>query len=263
VEHGPERAAAESTPGWWIVGSDAWAWLLLILGIAVAVGTPFLSSVSYGADLTWPALATNFSSTLLAFIVALAWDRRQRGVADRKEAALEAQRAASSRQAENERRQLEARRRFAALELELERVEASLRRIAEEGHNFRYFFPDLPTGSWAASSAPLGLIVANYTLMADLSTFYGQVEEMRWRLRFKASNDADADEMSPLVSALARELLRDVSHLSASVARQVEEPEVEPVLASTTSRLVSRRQLTETIRTIDLADARAVGGPPG
>lgn len=255
-------AAEESARRWWWTGgSEAWAWLLLILGIGVAVASPFLSASVYGASLTWPALVTSFSSTLLAFIVALAWDRRQRAVADRKEAVMEAQREAVELRVASDRRQLEARRRFAALELELARVEASLRRTADEGHKFKYFFPDLPSGSWAASSSHLGMIVANYTLMADLSTFYGQVEELRWRLRFKASNDVEANEVSPLVSALAREMLRDVSHLRDAVARQVEEPEVEPVLAPTASGLVSRRQPTETIRVIDLAGAGTADEP--
>ena len=254
-------AAEESARRLWSGGSEAWAWLLLFLGIGLALATPFVSAGVYGAALTWPSLVTSFSSTFLAFIVALAWDRRQGAVADRKEAALEALREADELRAASDRRQLEARRRFAALELELARVEASLRRTADEAHNFKYFFPDLPTGSWAASSSHLGMIVANYSLMADLSTFYGQVEELRWRLRFKASNEVEADEVSPLVSALAREMLRDVSHLRAAVARQVEDPEVEPVLAPTVSGLVSRRQPTETIRVIDLAGAGAADEP--
>jgi hypothetical protein len=65
------------------------------------------------------------------------------------------------------------------------------------------------------------------------------------------------NELTPLVSALARQMLRDVGHLRGAVARQVEEPEVEPVLAPTSSGLASRRQSTETIRVIDLAGADA------
>jgi hypothetical protein len=252
-----DLAAEESAPSRWSRGSGAWVWPLLVLCFGIALATPFLSASVYEASLTWPALVTSFSSTFLAFIVALAWDRRQRAIADRKEAAMEALREADDLRVASDRRQLEARRRFAALELELARVEASLRRTAEEGHEFKYFFPDLPTGSWAASSSHLGLIVANYTLMADLSTFYGQVEELRWRLRFKAYNDVPMNELTPLVSALARQMLRDVGHLRGAVARQVEEPEVEPVLAPTSSGLASRRQSTETIRVIDLAGAHA------
>jgi hypothetical protein len=242
----------------WVLRSGAWAWTLVLLGIALAVGTPFFSSVWYGANLTWPALATSFSSTFLAFLVALAWDRHQRQIADRKEDAAAAQRVAEAQRAETARRELEARRRFAAIELELERVEASLRRTMEEGDRYTYFFPDLPTGSWRASGGHLGVIVANYALMADLSTFYGQVEEMRWRLRFKASNAGAHEEVAALITALARELLLDVRHLRSAVAKQIEEPEVEPSLAPAESLLAARRQLTETIRTIDLA----AGLPP-
>jgi hypothetical protein len=261
VEFPVERVAGWARE-WRIVRSDAWVWALLVGGIAVAVCTPFVSAAAYGGEVTWPSMATSFSSTFLAFLVALAWDRRQRQIAVLREDAALAQRAAEERRAEIERRESEARRRFAALELELERVEASLRRTVEEAHRYRYFFPDLPTGSWRASNSQLAFIVGNYALMADLSTFYGQVEEMRWRLRFKASSGVDGDEVTPLVMALARELLGDVSHLRAAVAQQVRQPEVEPVLEPPSSALAGRRQLTETIRVVDLAAGVPTAGDP-
>lgn len=261
VDVAPERAAEErSEPparyGWW-------PWALLLVGIGVAVTTPFVSASSYGASLTWPALATSFSSTCLAFLVALAWDRRQRAVGDRNEAAAEERRHVAERRAAHERRLLEARRRFAAIALELERIEASLRRTVAEQHRYKYFFPDLPTGSWNASSEPLGMIVANYALMADLATFYGQVEEVRWRLRFKAHAGVDEVEVSPLVDGLARALLADVVELRRDVARQREEPEVEPILVEPDpDRTVGRRQLTETIRVLDLSSPAPAGREP-
>lgn len=242
----------------------AWAWALLLVGICVAVVTPIASARSYGADLTWPALATSFSSTCLAFLVALGWDRRQRSAADAKEAAAETNRKAAERRSEQDHRTLEAKRRFAAIALELERIEASLRRTVAEQHRFKYFFPDLPTGSWSASSARLGLIVANYALIADLSTFYGQVDEMRWRLRFKAYTGVDDVRVGPLVDALAKELLADVAELRTEVANQIAKPDVEPVLLeSGRTGLVGRRQLTETIRISDLVpDPPAAAVPP-
>lgn len=265
MEDTPEPATEDSRPWRPSPSEGAWAWALLLIGICVAVITPIASAQSYGAALTWPALATSFSSTCLAFLVALGWDRRQRSVADAKEAAAEANREAAERQSEQGRRTLEAKRRFSAIALELERIDASLRRTVAEQHRFKYFFPDLPTGSWNASSARLGFIVANYALMADLSTFYGQVEEMRWRLRFKAYSGVDDVRMRPLVDALAKELLGDVGELRAEVAKQLAKPDVEPVLVeSSRTGLVGRRQLTETIRISDLVPGTpAMGDPPG
>jgi hypothetical protein len=261
VDVTPERAAEGRSEGSLRYGW--WPWALLVVGIGVAVSTPFVVAGSYGADLTWPALATSFSSTCLAFLVALAWDRRQRSVADRNEHAAELRRQDAERRAAHERRKVEATRRLAAIAIELERIEASLRRTVAEQHRYKYFFPDLPTGSWNASSEPLGLIIADYGLIADLSTFYGQVEEMRWRLRFKASAGVDDAEVSPLVDGLARALLADVVELRDAVAKQRERPEVESDLVEPESgRPAGRRQLTETIRVLDLAPTAAATREP-
>lgn len=265
MEGAPKPGTEEPAPQRRAIFAGAWAWSLLLAGICIAVATPILSARSYGAVVTWPALATSFSSTCLAFLVALAWDRRQRTVADHKEAAAEAAREEAERRSEQDRRLLEAKRRFSAIALELERIEASLRRTVAEQQRFKYFFPDLPTGSWNASSGPLGLIVANYGLMADLSTFYGQVDEMRWRLRFKAYSGVDDARVGPLVDALARELLADAAQLRAEVAKQLAKPDVEPILLETAgATLVGRRQQTDTIRITDLVpETPAAGGPPG
>ena len=261
VDAAPERAAEERSES--SLRYDWWPWALLLAGVGVAVSTPFVVARSYGADLTWPALATSFSSTCLAFLVALAWDRRQRSVADRKEDAAEARREEAELRAALDRRKLEATRRFAAIAIELERIESSLRRTVAEQHRYKYFFPDLPTGSWNASNEPLGRIVANYGLMADLSTFYGQVEEMRWRLRFKAAAGVDDAEVSPIVDGLARSLLADVGELRAEVAKQRERPEVESVLVEPEpGRPAGRRQLTETIRVLDLAPTAPAAREP-
>jgi hypothetical protein len=261
VDVAPEGAASGRSEG--SLRHDWWPWALLLVGIGVALSAPFAVAGSYGADLTWPALATSFSSTCLAFLVALAWDRRQRTVADRKEYAADVRRHDAERRGAYERRKLEATRRFAAIAIELERIETSLRRTVAEQQRYKYFFPDLPTGSWNASSEPLGLIVADYALIADLSTFYGQVEEMRWRLRFKASAGVDDAEVSPLVDALARSLLVDIVELRAAVEQQRERPEVEAELVEAEPRRpAGRRQRTETIRILDLPPTPS-GEPPG
>lgn len=243
-----------------VLTAGAWAWMLLLFGICVSIAMPFVVADAYGAALTWPALATAFSATFLAFVVALGWDRYQRRLADLREAAAHARQEVAQRRAEHERRVLEAKRRFAAIALELERIEASLRRTVEEQHRFKYFFPDLPTGSWNASGGPLGLIVADYGLMADLATFYGQVEELRWRLRFKAYGSVEDAGIAPLVEGLARELLGVVAELRSDVGKQRQAPDVETVaLEQAAARIAGRRQVTAAIRISDLLPGRGPG----
>jgi len=99
---------------------------------------------------------------------------------------------------------------------QLERLKASIDRAKREQHNYKHFFPDLPTGTWAAASGPLGLIVSNYELMADLSTFYGHVEELRWRLRFKADAATDDQRVEAAYLALLQRFVD-------ATARHIEE----------------------------------------
>ena len=135
-------------------------------------------------------------------------------------------------QQEQERRVVEAKRRFGALELELTRLKASIERTKREQHNYKHFFPDLPTGSWAAASGPLGVIVSDYELMADLATFYGHVEELRWRLRFKAeprSTRRSSTRSSPRSSA--RWPTRSTSLLE-QVREQIVNPQVEQIVGA-------------------------------
>jgi hypothetical protein len=236
--------------------TDVWPLLLLLAGLLLAVLLPWLAWSRYGGDETWPSLITNFSSTCLAFLIALAWDRRQRAFADRRELEAEQRREEAEARAEHERRTIEARRRFSAVALELERIEASLQRAHAEQHRYKVFFPDLPSGSWRAGSGPLGVILANYGLMADLSTFYGHVEELQWRLRFKAQTDVDDTAVSPIIDALATQMLTDVAVLLAQVRRQVERPDVQPLTDDSGGLVAARRQATSAIRVVDVGGGR-------
>jgi hypothetical protein len=225
--------------------------VLLLVALGAAVVFPFVSSGRYGAEATWPALITNFSATCLAFLVALAWDRRQRALADRRELEADLRREQLEASAEVERRTTEATRRFSAIALELERIQQSLERARREQQQYKYFFPDLPSGSWRAASAPLGLIISDYRLMADLATFYGQVAELQWRLRFKADPATDVADLNPIIEGLVGTMLTDVDDLLPQVRRQMREPDVEPVLAQTVGgTVVARRQYTAAIRVV-------------
>jgi hypothetical protein len=230
---------------------DRWPFGLLIAVVVVSFVAPLLTAVFYSESQTWIGMATGFSATSLAFLIALAWDRRQRAFAELREAETERRREEAGRVAEQERRETEAKRRFSAIALELERIQASLTRTVEEQQRYTYFFPDLPSGSWSAASAPLGMIISNFGLMADLSTFYGHVDELRWRLRFKAQPGVDDAAVGPIIDALARQMLNDVAVLAAHVRRQVASPDVRPVTDDSGGHVVARRQLTGAIRAVD------------
>jgi len=234
---------------------DRWPFGLLIVVVLVAAVTPFVSAAVYGGEATWASLATNFSATSIAFLIALAWDRRQRTLAEMQEHEAERRREEAARAREQERREVEAKRRFSAIALELERIQASLQRTVAEQSRYRYFFPDLPSGSWRAGSGPLGVILSNYGLMADLSTFYGHVDELQWRLRFKAQTGVDDAAVSPIIDALATQMLSDASVLLSQVRRQVERPDVEPLTDDSGGLVVARRQATSAIRIVDVGAA--------
>jgi len=240
---------------------DRWPFGLLLAAVAVSVVVPFVTSAVWSKADTWTSLASGFSATMIAFLIALAWDRRQRANLERQENEAERRREEMARAREQERRETEAKRRFSAIALELERLQASLERTVEEQARYRYFFPDLPSGSWLAGSGPLGVIISNYGLMADLSTFYGHVAELQWRLRFKAQAGVDDAAVSPIIDALAAEMLRDVGVLLSHVRRQVEKPDVQPITDDLGGYVVARRQRTGAIRTLDFGSAPAADQP--
>jgi hypothetical protein len=232
---------------------------LLVLVIVIAVVTPVLSALFYGGTITWPSMATNFAATSVAFLVALAWDRRQRALAELQEAEAERRRGEAALAAEQERRETEAERRFSAIALELERLQTSLQRTVDEQPNYKYFFPDLPSGSWDAGRGPLGMIISNYGLMADLSTFYGHVDELQWRLRFKAQPNVDEGAVSPIIDGLARQMVNDVSVLLSHVRRQIARPDVRSITDDAGGLVVARRQVTSAIRAVDPRSAAGDG----
>ena len=242
-----ERAEAEPRIDFWF---DRWPTGLLIISVVVSLVTLVLSSIWYGGAQTWPSMITNFAATSIAFLIALAWDRRQRAVAGWKEDEAERRRAEAQRLAEQEQRKIEGQRRFSAIALELERLQGSLTRTVSEQPDYKYFFPDLPDGSWQAGRGALGMIISNYGLLADLSTFYGHVGELRWRLRFKAEPGVDEAAVSSIIDVLARQMLSDVETLIDQVRKQVLRPDVAVVADGSGGIVAGRRQLTGAIRAV-------------
>jgi len=243
---------------------------LLVLSLAVAIVAPIAVLPVYGGEIIWPLVICGYSGAALAFTVALFWDRHSRLQDEVRQNEAERRRVAERLQQEQERRVIEAKRRFGALELELERLKASIDRTKREQARYKQFFPDLPTGSWIAASGPLGVIVADYELMADLATFYGHVEELRWRLRFKAEASTEAELVNPLIDTFVSQMADAVTVLLEQVHEQALSPTVEQVVGAPQlqrpARVSRTRQFTGAIRAQtpeEIAQALARQSLPG
>jgi hypothetical protein len=245
---------------------------LLVASLVAAIVAPIIGARYYTGELIWPLVIAGYSGAALAFTTALFWDRHSRLQDEVRQTDAERRRTAARLQQEQDRRIVEARRRFGALELELTRLKASIDRTKREQHNYKHFFPDLPTGSWTAASAPLGLIVSNYELIADLATFYGHVEELRWRLRFKAETDTDEAIVNPIIGTMVNQMAEAVDDLLEQVREQMENPHVEQIVGApagsrTQTKTVTRtRQFTGAIRAQtpeEIERALAAQGLPG
>ena len=223
---------------------------LLILALVAAVVAPIVGAHYYTGEIMWPLVIGGYSGAALAFTTALFWDRHSRLQDEVRQSEADRRRAAERLQQEQERRVVEAKRRFGALELELTRLKASIERTKLESHNYKHFFPDLPAGSWAAASGPLGVIVSDYELMADLATFYGHVEELRWRLRFKADAAVDEDVINPIIAAFVSQMADAVDVLLEQVREQIVDPQVEQIVGAPQrpTRVARTRQFTGAIR---------------
>src|SRR3954470_2895593 len=224
---------------------------LLILALVAAVVAPIIGAHYYTGEIMWPLVIGGFSGAALAFTTALFWDRHSRLQDEVRQNEAEHRRTQERLQQEQARRVVEAKRRFGALELELSRLKASIERTKLEQHNYKHFFPDLPTGSWAAASGPLGVIVSDYELMADLATFYGHVEELRWRLRFKADPAVDEKDVSATIATFVGQMADGVDVLLEQVREQIRSPQVEQVVGAPQrpTRVSRTRQFTGAIRT--------------
>jgi hypothetical protein len=220
--------------------------------LLAAIVLPVLGAHWYTGKIMWPLVIGGYAGAALAFTTALFWDRHSRLQDEIRQRDAERLRAIERAREEQERRVVEARRRFGALDLELVRLKASIERTKREQHLYKHFFPDLPTGSWAAASGPLGLIVSDYELMADLATFYGHVDELRWRLRFKADAAVAADEVNPIIASFVGQMSDAVDALLEQVQEQIASPQVEQVVGAPAGprprRVTRTRQFTGAIR---------------
>ena len=240
---------SEARP-WWEGFHSTRPLQLLVLSLVVAVAAPIVGAHYYTGEIMWPLVIGGFSGAALAFTTALFWDRHSRLQDEVRQSEADRRRSLERLQQEQDHRVVEARRRFGALELELQRLKASIERTKSEQAHYKHFFPDLPIGSWAAASGPLGVIVSDYELMADLATFYGHVEEFRWRLRFKADAAVDEQVVNPIIATFVSQMAEAVDVLLEQVREQIANPQVEQIVGAPLrpTRVARTRQFTGAIR---------------
>jgi hypothetical protein len=212
-----------------------WTWLLATLAlVAVGVGAALVVHY-YGGGNFWPGLVTGFIGTLVAFVLALSWERhRERQRLEQNAVELRQQRAT------------EVRRRLEPVRTELETNAESLRIVANAlrptggtsleptstsrpagDEVFTFVNPQLLEGAWIASAPRLSELVSDYKLIADLATAYGRIEELRWRLRYRTEHRAEW--LDTITVGLVEELGPKVDDLLERVARQINEPSVQPL----------------------------------
>lgn len=221
-------------------GSTA-TWLILLAAL-VAVGSSIWAGEEYGGAALLPGLIGNFGASLLAFMLALSWERSR----ERKQAATDAERSrhedektASDLQA---RRATEVRRRLEPIREELRRNRASLDDLSTglaDDPNIRVLHPELLDGAWSSNAPRLSELVADYDFIADLSSTFGRIEELRWRLRQRTATIAvmaGSDVARGLEQALRNmtrplvtELLEEVDDLLKRVGAQIDDPQVQPL----------------------------------
>jgi hypothetical protein len=136
-----------------------------IFAVALVVGVISSAVIVrvYGRESLFPALVGNFVASLLAFTVALAWERdRERRQLEQSAAEIE------------DRRATEIKRRLAPVRSELEENAEQIASLAglDQGA-FRVVHPQLLEGAWTANAPQLFELVADYDLTSDLATTYG------------------------------------------------------------------------------------------
>jgi hypothetical protein len=178
----------------------------------------------YGGPAYVPGLISGFAATLVAFVLALELETLRT-------------RAEFARADEetNATRVTEARKRLLALRTELEKNKTSIGEIAKglastvsmQGTVWHILHPQLLDGAWSASGERLGDLLADYELVSELSVFYGRLEELRWRIRYRTQ--ASSDQLDGMTLALANEMATEVTDLIDRVSGEERKPGVRGV----------------------------------
>jgi hypothetical protein len=225
-----------------------WRLLAAAAALVVFVAVSAAVAASYGGDSFWPALVTEFGATLLAVLLALEIESR-REVRALERAVDETLKARST----------EARKRLDAVRMELAKNQTSIGEVADGllpsaagGKTWMILHPQLLDGAWSASSERLGDLLTDYELVADLSIFYGRVEELRWRLRYRTQ--ARTAEIDGMTFTLANEMRTEVQGLLERLSAEVTDPSVRPM------GLDHKRRLGGSVTVTGALTARKISG---
>jgi hypothetical protein len=91
---------------------------------------------------------------------------------------------------------------------------------------FAFVNPQLLEGAWTANAPRLSELVADFELVSDLATFYGRIEELRWRLRTRTEQGTTG--LDKMTRPLVGELRGEVADLLVRVRAQIDKPDVQP-----------------------------------
>lgn len=227
-----------------------------LLGVAVlvaAVGGALIVLV-FGNEPYLIELAAGFGASLLAFAVALAWEHRreqrelERELA-RHEHAIAAEVAAAQKKAKEE-----IARRLEAVHDELEVNERGLAALLEQFSQLRSggaFVPVLPLlldGAWKANAPGLGRILEPF-LHSALVIFYGELEELRFRVRYRA--EAKTEQLNQSIDELARSLARklEMDGERRGLLKWVYDEKLSPSLDRYSPALLEDLDVSDVIRT--------------
>jgi hypothetical protein len=195
-------------------------WYLAAAAVTCLVGAG-LAIGFYGGASVVPGFFAGFGASLLAFVLALSWERDREHVRAKRDAAnLESHRVT------------EARRRLETIKRELETNADSLefleRSLPSPPGTFNMLHPQLLDGAWTASAARVTELIADYDLTGGLAYTYGRIEELRWRLRYRSEHGAPA-QLERMTASLVMERRTEVRDLLSRVTQQIENPDVQPV----------------------------------
>jgi hypothetical protein len=191
---------------------------LFLLGTAAAVGLPlwfeFVLDKRYRGPNLWPGMVGNFTASFAAFVLALAWDRRQRQQEREHEETARAEQLEREVEEERGRRETYARRLLAIAVDQLthnREVVRTLRLRTVEHSPLAYH---LRTGAWVRSADVLSRILSRPDLIARASGLYDRLGELQWRLRFIAEASGVAYRQNEL---------RDIIHQTDLLVRSIDD----------------------------------------
>jgi hypothetical protein len=201
--------------------------------LAAAVGGALILWV-FGNEPYLVELGSGFGASLLAFVVALSWERRREQRELEREIEREQRELEREIEREEERAKEEIRRRLIQISNELKgnerAIEALLEELAKPGSGAGSPFVPVPQllldGAWKANAPSLGLILEHF-LADDLRIIYGELDELRLRVRYRARAqshefDSEIEELAARVkdkllgTAAARGLIERVEEASRS-----------------------------------------------